>query len=201
MDEGVVKYAIEHSQSHCVKFSDYAATEQVRAHLTALGLIGEKKGIGYGNLSVRDTASSGFFITATQTGALPSLQEAHYSYVHHYDFTTFTVYSKGVYRPSSEALSHAMIYTIDPEISAVIHVHSLPLWHYMQTQHYLATTAPYGTKKMVTEIAALYNNRNPFAHNAFVMKGHREGIMTFGRDLSEAQLRLYAILKCYLLQA
>ncbi len=201
IDEGVVKYRVKHSKEHSPKFLEYPAAEQVRAHLVALGLIGESKNVGYGNLSVRDTLTSGFFITATQTGALPSLLTEHYSYVRRYNFDTFTICSQGEHQPSSEALSHAMIYDIHPDISAVIHVHSLALWRHMQEEDYLATNAPYGTQEMVREIAALYNKHDPFTHNAFVMKGHQEGIITFGRSLEEAQLRLYALLKCYLLRA
>ncbi len=201
MDEGVVKYSIEHSSTATAPFVQYDAIENVRSHLVALGLIGERAGVGYGNLSVRDTTASGFFITATQTGALPSLQKEHYSYVHRCDFDSFTAYSQGVHQPSSEALSHAMIYAVHPDISAVIHIHSRALWEYMIDHRYPATTAAYGTKAMVSDIAALYTDRDPFLQNAFVMQGHHEGIMTFGKSLQEAQLRLYDILKYYLFQA
>ena len=199
MDEGVVKYSIEHSKEEVsAPFLHYDAIESVRSHLVALGLIGEKAGIGYGNLSVRDTTTSGFFITATQTGALSALLPEHYSYVYRYSFNDFVVYSQGMHPPSSEALSHAMIYNIHPDITAVIHIHSLALWEYMIAHRYPATTAAYGTKEMVDEIATLYTTKDPFVENALVMRGHHEGIMTFGASLHEAQLRLYNILKCYL---
>ncbi len=198
ISEGVVKYSVNHTTKNAPRCLEYAALEQVRTHLFALGLIGESNGIGYGNLSVRDKATSGFFVTATQTGHLSRLSPEHYSYVRHYDVNTFSVASEGMHPPSSEALSHAMLYDIHPDISAVIHIHSLALWHNMRRHHSLATTAAYGTKEMVHEIAELYKDRDPLQHNAFVMHGHREGIMTFGSSLDEAQLRLYAMIRRYL---
>ena len=200
MDEGVVKYEVEHSSVNAPYFTAYTTIEPIRSHLFALGFIGEHHGVGYGNISVRDTATTGFFITATQTGKLSTLHREHYSYIHHYDFHHFLVQSQGVFPPSSEALSHAMIYEIHPDIRAVIHIHSSVLWHFMQTHDYLATHAAYGTKAMVDDIAHLYRHCDPFLHNAFVMRGHQDGIITFGRTLDDAQISLYHILKCYLSQ-
>jgi len=96
---------------------------------------------------------------------------------------------------SCEALSHAMIYEIHPDIQTVIHVHSKPLWEFMQRNHALATTAEYGTAQMVTEIAALYKKSDPFSNNAFVMKGHEDGIISFGRNIEEAELTLYRVIQ------
>ena len=80
-----------------------------------------------------------------------------------------------------------MIYEIDQDINVVIHIHSHALWTFMKTKHYLATDAEYGTVEMANEIASLYKNINPFINNAFVMKGHEDGIITFGRSIQEAE--------------
>jgi len=108
------------------------------------------------------------------------------------------VYSQGLYQPSSEALSHAMMYEVHPDIQAVIHIHSAPLWHMMVKEKYLSTSAEYGTAEMVQEISSLYAKHNPFEHHAFVMKGHENGIITFGRSVEEAELNLYQIIRAYL---
>jgi ribulose-5-phosphate 4-epimerase/fuculose-1-phosphate aldolase len=105
------------------------------------------------------------------------------------------VFSKGLFKPSSEALSHAMIYEVHPDIGAVIHVHSAPLWQMMIQENYLATKAEYGTADMVQEIARLYQDKDSFTHNAFVMKGHEDGIITFGKDITHAEHRLYQIIQ------
>jgi len=198
MIDGVIKYSIEHQNTNTPLFSGYEQLEALRTRLFTLGLIGEKDGIGYGNLSMRDNRSKSFFITATQTGRKHTLSREYYTYISDYDFSTFKVISQGIHKPSSEALSHAMIYAIDDRITTVIHIHSLALWKFMKSKNNLATTAEYGTAKMAEEIAELYNNLDPMKNNAFVMKGHEEGIITFGRSVEEAELKLYTILQEYL---
>jgi ribulose-5-phosphate 4-epimerase/fuculose-1-phosphate aldolase len=198
MLDGVIKYSIEHQRQDTPLFSSYDELERLRTRLFTLGLIGEKDGIGYGNLSMRHEGSKSFFITATQTGRNLTLSREYYTYISDYDFNTFKVISQGTYKPSSEALSHAMIYAIDERIGTVIHIHSLPLWNFMQVKNYLATTAEYGTVEMVKEIASLYDNIDPMMNNAFVMKGHEEGIITFGKSVEEAELILYNIMRAYL---
>lgn len=198
MIDGVIKFHIEHETQAMPEFNAYAQLEALRSRLFALGLIGETAdGIGYGNISIR-TRRHSFFITATQTGKHAQLSQTQYAYVHNYDFDKFTVYSQGLEKPSSEALSHAMIYEVSPDIQAVIHVHSATLWQIMIKADALATTAEYGTTHMVHEIAALYEKRNPFKHNAFVMKGHEDGIITFGLNIQQAEHRLYQLIQATL---
>ena len=198
MIDGVVKYTVEHQSADTPRFEGYDRLEALRTRLFSLGFIGEKDGIGYGNLSMRHEGSSSFFITATQTGREYSLPREYYPYIRSYDFSHFKVISQGKHRPSSEALSHAMIYAIDERITTVIHIHSLALWQLMKERNDLSTTAEYGTVQMVEEIAGLYTNLDPMIHNAFVMKGHEEGIITFGRSVEEAESVLYTILQAYL---
>jgi len=198
MLDGVIKYSIEHQREDTPLFSGYEQLEALRTRLFTLGLIGEKDGIGYGNLSMRNDNSKSFFITATQTGRKQILSREYYTYISDYKFSTFKVISQGTHKPSSEALSHAMIYAIDDRITTVIHIHSLALWKFMQIKNTLATTAEYGTAEMVEEIAGLYTNLDPMINNAFVMKGHEEGIITFGRNMEEAELALYTIMQAYL---
>ncbi len=199
MMDGVIKYHVQHHNTKTPDFSQYAELEALRSRLFALGLIGETPdGIGYGNLSFRNKGERSFTITATQTGNQPTLNPAKYIRITDYNFDTFTVYSEGEYKPSSEALSHAMIYEVHPDIQAVIHVHSKPLWQMMIATDALATTAEYGTAEMAHEIANLYPSRDPFKHNAFVMKGHEDGIITFGKTIQDAELKLYQIIRASL---
>ncbi len=198
MTDGVIKYSIEHSTETTPEFLNYETLEALRSRLFTLGLIGVAEGIGYGNISLREKSGTAFFITATQTGELSSLTNEYYTYISDYDFSSFNVISQGRHRPSSEALSHAMIYQINPQINAVIHVHSKALWNFMKENNTLATTAEYGTAQMVDEIASLYKNRDPFESSIFVMRGHEEGIMAFGKSVKEAELTLYSMIKKYL---
>ncbi|MDQ6960944.1 MAG: class II aldolase/adducin family protein [Mariprofundaceae bacterium] len=198
MIDGVIKYELRHTLKEAPSFAGFAILEPLRARLFALGLIGEKDGIGYGNLSMRHEESQQFFITATQTGKQAHLSLAHYSLISDYDVPLFRVCYQGIHQPSSEALSHAMIYAVHPEIQAVIHIHSAVLWQFMKDQNWLATTAEYGTAAMATEISQLYQTNDPFLHNAFVMKGHEDGIMVFARTALEAELRLYELMQDFL---
>lgn len=198
MIDGIIKYSIEHQTAATTLFSDYNELEALRRRLFALGLIGEKEGIGYGNISMRYKGSKSFFITATQTGNKQTLTKEYYTYISKYEFNTFKVFSRGVHKPSSEALSHAVIYAIDERITAVIHIHSLALWKFMKARDTLSTTAEYGTAEMIEEISELYEGLDPIENNAFVMKGHEEGIITFGRSTEEAELILLNIIKAYL---
>ena len=201
MMDGVIKYHVQHHNTKTPDFSQYAELEALRSRLFALGLIGETPdGIGYGNLSFRNKGERKFTITATQTGKQPKLNPAEYIRITDYDFDTFTVFSEGEFKPSSEALSHAMIYEVHPDIQAVIHIHSKPLWQMMIDTHTLATTAEYGTADMVQEIADIYQSHNPFKHNAFVMKGHEDGIITFGKTIQQAELTLYHLIQATLNQ-
>ncbi len=201
MMDGVIKYHVQHRNTKTPDFAQYTELEALRCRLFALGLIGETPdGIGYGNLSFRNQGEHEFTITATQTGKQPALKPAEYIHITDYNFDTFTVYSKGECKPSSEALSHAMIYEVHPDIQAVIHIHSKPLWQMMIATDALATTAEYGTAGMVQEIAELYQSRDPFKNNAFVMKGHEDGIITFGKTIQLAELTLYHLIQATLNQ-
>ncbi len=200
MIDGVIKYHVQHRNSKTPDFAQYTELEALRSRLFSLGLIGETPdGIGYGNLSFRNKGERSFTITATQTGKQSKLNPAEYIRITDYDFDTFTVFSEGEFKPSSEALSHAMIYEVHPDIQAVIHIHARPLWQMMIDTHTLATTAEYGTADMVHEIANLYQSRDPFKHNAFVMKGHEDGIITFGKGIKESELKLYQLIQQLLL--
>lgn len=198
MLDGVIKYHVAHSDQASPNFVGFEALEATRARLFALGLIGEtSNGIGYGNLSMRNSANT-FFITATQTGKLPALHKKQYTYISGYDFKTFCVFSQGRFKASSEALSHAMIYELHPDIQAVLHVHCQTLWQLMKQRGDLSTNAEYGSAEMAAEIANLYQSRDPFTHNVFVMLGHDDGIISFGRSIAEAEQSLYRIVQDYL---
>ena len=195
MMDGVIKYHVVHTHAQAPSFSAYLQLEALRSRLFALGLIGETiDGIGYGNISQRE-GEYDFYITATQTGKQSSLTADEYVWIERYDFESFTVFSKGLNKPSSEALSHAMIYEVHPDIQAVIHIHSKPLWQMMINTGALATTAEYGTAEMVHEIAELYQSHDPFKNNTFVMKGHEDGIIAFGKDIAQAEEVLYQMIQ------
>lgn len=199
-EEGVVKYSLKFTQTQEVAVKECEKIEKTRERLFALGLIGAyDDGIGYGNISVRYKKKSSFVITATQTGELPKLNPKYYSLVKSVDFDTFTTTAIGVSKPSSEAITHGCIYELDSKINAVIHIHNEKLWRFMLENDYLSTNdTPYGTPEMVEDVRDIYRTIEPMLNNAFVMKGHFEGIVVFGKSLKQAEKALYNIVQVYL---
>jgi ribulose-5-phosphate 4-epimerase/fuculose-1-phosphate aldolase len=195
-EEGVVKYSLEFTKTQSCAFEDIKEIEQTRKDLYTLGLVGAyPDGIGFGNISQKESGSSDFFITGTQTGHLENLQAQDYALVEKVDFKTFTTYASGASKPSSEAVTHACIYDLDENINAVIHVHNEKLWRYMLEGDYISTSdVEYGSLEMVKDIQDIYKNLNPLDSGAFVMKGHFEGVFVFGKNIQEAKVVLYQIL-------
>ena len=196
IDDGVVKYSLEFKQTKPLAKKECKKIEKIRERLYALGMIGAySNGIGYGNISLRYKNSNQFLITATQTGELAHLKPKYYSLVKDVNFNTFATSAMGASKPSSESITHAAIYALDKDINAVVHVHNEKLWNFMLENDYLSTNdTPYGTIEMVEDVREMYKNIDPLSNNAFVMKGHFEGIVTFGKDLKEAKKRLYEII-------
>jgi ribulose-5-phosphate 4-epimerase/fuculose-1-phosphate aldolase len=194
MLDGVIKYNVDFQPTEPLASLLWERIERVRERLFALGLIGvSDEGIGYGNISERIGAKS-FIITGTQTGHLEHLSAPHYARIETYDDTAFSLTSTGVIKPSSEALTHGTIYDLSMEIGAVIHVHSLSLWNFMLANRYKKTeNVPYGSIAMIHEVNRIYAKESPLQNPKFVMSGHEEGIITFGRDLKEAELALYSV--------
>lgn len=197
IDDGVVKYNLSFEEGFILNEDLPNEIEQIRERLFALGLIGAyDNGIGYGNISHRYNGSRGFIITGTQTGDKAVLKPRDYSFVESIDFETFTTYAKGQSQPSSEAITHGCIYDLDEGINAIIHVHNERLWQFMLKNDFLSTNdTPYGTPQMVQDVQEIYSSLDALSHNAFVMKGHFEGVVTFGKDLNEAEKTLYRILE------
>lgn len=192
-DEGVIKY-------NC-RFSLSAAPEGKKVHellvcrdaLFALGMVGVyPDGISFGNVSVRsDENPSQFIVTGTQTGHKKKLDTADLCTVTGYDIRRNTVSCEGPVAASSEALTHAMFYSLDEAIGAVIHVHSQPLW--LRGQNTLPSTPSnisYGTPQIAHEVARLYETTRLKEVRVLVMAGHEDGILSFGSNLAEAKQAL-----------
>ncbi len=193
MIDGVIKYKFNFTKSKALEKSLWRKIEKTRERLYALKLIGEKDGIGYGNISRRQSQNS-FVITGTQTGNLKTLKSKHYSLIEAYDDRKFYLKSSGAIKPSSEALTHGSIYNLNPTIGAVIHIHSQNLWDFMLKNSYKKTKdVPYGSTQMIDEVKRIYQDINPLDDPKFVMSGHQDGIIAFGKDLKQAQLAIYEL--------
>ena len=193
IDEGYVKY-----QSFWTKAPapHAAATEELetwRQPLFAAGLIGEypEYGIGYGNISVRAGEPGQFLISGTQTGHLAATDKSHYALVTSWSVHSNRVCCVGHVQASSEAMTHAAIYQLDQQISAIVHVHSKDLWcRYMNTLPTTAADVPYGTPAMANEFRRLYRDTDFRQAQLAVMGGHEEGIISIGGTLEQAATRV-----------
>ena len=188
IDEGYVKYQCNWIKSEPMDLNEIAELNKCRNKLYELGLIGEyENGIGFGNLSIRYSLPEQFVVSGTQTGNLPVLNEQHYTRVTNFDLEQNSLTCYGPIKASSESLTHATLYQIDPKVNAIIHVHNLELWQ--ELMYKVSTTeknVSYGTPEMAKEIIRLFKQDNLIDKKILVMSGHEEGIISFGANLEEA---------------
>jgi L-ribulose-5-phosphate 4-epimerase len=198
IDEGYIKFDSDWSPGPAADSNLTTLLDRWRRPLFEAGLIGhyEALGVGYGNLSARLGASREFVISGTQTGRLAETGGQHYARVTDYDIDANRVCSTGPVEASSESLTHAAIYELDPAITGVVHVHSKSLWQSLLGR--LPTTADgvsYGTPEMAREFVRLYRNTDFATAGVAIMAGHEEGIIAFGSSLEEAARRILALIE------
>ena len=183
-----IKFSCECVSGDIASFSGLAELNAYRRKLLDLHLIGvDPKGIGFGNLSVREGATKNFHITGSATGGIPELILANCAKVVAYDFERNQVRYEGSAMPSSESLTHAAIYESDATAGAVVHCHNSKLWAALLNQAPTTSkAAEYGTPQMAYEIMQLFRRTDAQTRKIVVMAGHKGGILTFGRDLEEA---------------
>jgi len=187
MDEGYIKFNCNWIPSNDISPAKVAELNLWRDILYQKGLIGMyPDGIGFGNISTRCDEKT-FLISGSATGGLATLTASHYSMVTDYDLSTNSVTCVGPLKASSESLTHALIYECSASTNAVIHVHNLDLWkrliHRVPTSN---ENIPYGTPEMANEIKRLFAETSVSKEKIIVMGGHREGLISFGKDLEEA---------------
>lgn len=193
IDEGYTKYRVDWQPDAQLPKERIAAIDACRRRLFAAGLIGfdAEHEVGYGNLSQRAEDLGGFIITGTRTGDIEATDTHHYSLVTGWEIDANQVHCRGPVQASSEALTHAAIYELDPAIGAVVHVHSPELWQTLKGK--LPTTAKdiaYGTPEMAHELQRLYRDTYLKAHGVAVMGGHADGLIAFGRNIDQASRRI-----------
>jgi ribulose-5-phosphate 4-epimerase/fuculose-1-phosphate aldolase len=194
IDEGYTKYQVAWTRSEAIPADELRSLDVWRRRLYHAGLIGhdEQHDVGYGNISIR--AGKGFIISGTQTGHIADTDGRHYSRVTAYSIDANRVECSGPVQASSEALTHAAIYELAPEIAAVVHVHSRPLWtRYRDVLPTSGAGIPYGTPEMAREFQRLYRETAFADDGVAVMAGHDDGLIAFGRDMEQGARRILAL--------
>lgn len=189
--EGVIKYRLEWEETPAIAPFDFSALTLWHKRLKDAGLLGQDPerydGYGFGNISERLNQWS-YLISGTQTGHLDVLGPQNYAVVVQALIEDNRIISQGPVRPSSEALTHAAIYALDPDIRFVFHIHSPDIWR-ARTQVGLPETAadiPYGTPQMAAEVKRLFDEGAFAETTVLAMAGHEDGIIGFGSTADEA---------------
>ncbi len=199
--EGVIKYHLEFKQQKIACELPIAQLDQWRHVLFNLELIGQSPerygGLGYGNISCRIKPNApAFLITGSQTGGHPFLQKQHFAVVTCCDASLNHLQAYGECIPSSEAMTHGTLYEQSASVGAVVHVHSPLIWQLSDQLGLLATPldVPYGTPAMAAAVTKVYQEISQHAlPPVFVMKGHADGVVSFGANVGAAVMALLDI--------
>jgi len=185
--EGIIKFQLEFTESKPLPANQWKELNIWRDQMYAVGLIGKDPkrydGYSYGNVSQRlASGDDAFIICGSQTGGLPLLNEQHYVTVDSCDFNNNQIKAHGPIKPSSESLTHGIIYQTDPSISFVLHAHSPKIWQRRRQLDIPCTSsdAGYGTPEMVREVRRLLDNEVVKNGHIFAMDGHEDGLVSFG---------------------
>lgn len=188
-EEGYIKFQFDwEKQPFYFPREQFEYINRWRQKLYDQDLIGAyKNGIGYGNLSIRVENTCCFVISGSATGNFNRLNKSHYAKVIDYSLRDNYVKCIGGNKGSSESLTHAAVYESAPTVHAVIHTHNKVMWNQLINKE--PTTAPeaeFGTTELAFEIKRLLRKKQTLKRQLIVMGGHKEGIITFGKDLDDA---------------
>lgn len=190
--EGTIQFAYELTPTtgpiiDDERFSEIAAWRSILQSLDLVGQSTERYGgFAFGNMSVRSQDEQQFVITASQSSGHGRLDAEHMVRVTHCNLDRFWVEAQGLQPPSSESLTHAMIYHCDPRIRCVFHVHSPEIWQ-ARTLLGLPQTPvdiPYGSPAMAMAVNELFeaNQSRPLV---FATEGHEDGIFATANQARE----------------
>jgi len=187
-NEGYVKYTAEHTMGPVIETPLWADLNRARTKLREMGLVGmTSDGIGFGNLSLRVEGNK-FLISGTATGALPVLGPDGYCLITSFDVDENRVVSTGPVKPSSETMTHGVIYQSCHGANCVIHIHSRQIFDGMLRDKYPTTpeTAAYGTPEIALAIRKLVNFDSKKNEGSIVLAGHDEGVIIYGHTVEKA---------------
>lgn len=188
--EGVIKYRLDYRPGELPVQTDLNPLFRWFNRCRRLGLIGRDpdryQGLAYGNISQR--TGRGFVISGTQTGGNASLRAGDLAWVVDFDTTENWLRAGGPSRPSSEAMTHGQVYRAIPEVNAVIHVHSAPIWNHARELGLPMTppSAAYGTPAMAAAVERLLGTGGRQSTGILAMGGHEDGVVAYGTDMDRA---------------
>lgn len=192
-DEGVIKYNLVFDMGDAPRSADIEDINNWRTLLHQMQLIGQDVnrygGLGFGNISCRRPGNPNHFIVSgTQTGGIHLLKAEHYCTITQCDIHHNKVKAFGLIRPSSEAVSHGVLYQLSADINVVIHVHCPEIWQCADSLRLPKTgpQTPYGTAELANEISRLYAAGAFAKQHIVVVPGHEDGVIAFGSTAEHA---------------
>lgn len=187
-ETGSVKFACEHTPTSLSPFPGLRALNRHRGKLLRMRLVGvDERGIGFGNLSIRDGTTDKFFVTGSGTGGKECLELTDFAHVVSYDLTRNWLRCEGATIASSESLTHAAVYQAEKQAFAIIHAHDPQRWASLRDRvPTTPSTVAYGTPEMAESVLRLFRTTALATHRLLVMGGHEGGLVTFGKDCAEA---------------
>lgn len=195
--EGVIKFQMEYTVAPALPGAELRELNAWRKILFMTALIGQDPnrygGYGFGNISCRidSTWQAGeqahFAITGTQTGGQAELTPDDYVLVTACYPEQNKLVAQGPVKPSSESLTHGVLYALDSKVRWVMHAHSPHIWRNAAALALPMTgPVPYGTPEMADEVARLYREGDAREKRIFGMAGHEDGVVSFGATAEEA---------------
>jgi L-ribulose-5-phosphate 4-epimerase len=194
--DGSIKFScIRESEKITIPDKLFAVLSHWRNEMHRFGLIGMyPNGIGFGNISVKNSDDNSFYISGTATGGISQLLPEHYALVERCDFKKNRVWCRGEIDASAETMSHAAIYQNIPTVKAVIHIHHQKLWEkYLGKLPTTSKEVPYGTPEMAEEIRQTLKQNPSMQNGVIVMGGHQEGLIAFAETLEDAANHLFLL--------
>ena len=180
--EGVIQFDLIYQAGPSPQASLVDELSLWRALFHRLGLTGfdplRYDGLAFGNFS-RRMAGNAFVVSGTQTGKRPKLTPNDYCLVTGFNLAANRIMATGPIRPSSEALTHAAMYSADRRIGWVFHVHAPEIWENAQCLVIPATpeSVCYGTQAMAVAVQPLIHAAGT---GVISMQGHRDGLIAYG---------------------
>jgi hypothetical protein len=204
--EGVIKFRLDFEQRAPRNASELSELNAWRSVLRDTGLIGQDTsrycGLGYGNLSMRlppwdvPAEQRSFLVSGTQSSGLPEAGPEHYAVVTRCLPAQNRIRAHGPVRPSSEAMTHGMLYALDPTVRYVFHAHSAEIWRNATKLQVPSTDSAvaYGTPAMADEVRRLFAETSVQETRVFIMGGHEDGVISFGLTAELAGCTMLAAL-------
>ncbi len=206
--EGVIKYKLDFKETAALPAESLAELNAWRDVMVQLQMIGQTPtrydNYGFGNISRRLSEDEllgyahPFVITGTQTGGIDRLTAVHYTTILECYPEENRVVAQGPMKPSSESMTHGMIYAQDPDINWVMHAHDPTIWQMAEALHIpiTASDVSYGSPEMSAEVVRLFKETAVSEKKIFTMAGHDDGVVTFGKTAEEAgQIMLFYLAK------